>query len=336
MTLHRFEHLGLSSLDETLALLKEKGEKAKVVAGGSELLVHLKHRTLLPEFVIDIKDLDELRGIVSGSGNRTIVGPLTTLDTIATSKEILDRFPILAKAASRVGSVQIRNVGTIGGNICLNTRCWYYNQSAQWRKSIPRCYKVGGDQCLVMKNSDRCNAVFVADTVPALIALDAKVKILKKEGERTVPIEGLFGESGHPPNLLDPDEILAEIQIPETPPNSFSVFYKDAPRQVLDFPLVDVAIRITFKDSLDVCEDARIAVGGVTSHPVRSIRAENVLKGREIRDDLIGEVTELVVKDCAPISPIWVSPNQRRETVRHLVRKGLKEAVDFRQRGESL
>jgi len=221
-------------------------------------------------------------------------------------------------------------VGTLGGNVCLNTRCWYYNQSAKGRKYITTGYKMGGDQCLVIKNSDKCNALFLADTVPALMALDARLKILKKDGERIIPVEKFYNESGHPPNLIGSEEILTEIQIPETLPNSFSVFFKDAPRQVVDFALVNMAMRITFKAKNGVCEDARIAVGGVTSYPVRATKGENALKGEKITEPLVDEVAELVVKDCAPISAIWVSPNQRRETVRHFVKKALHGAVSYR------
>ena len=331
MTLPKFTHLTPSSLEEALNLIGENGEKANIIAGGSDLMVHLKHKTMVPEFVINIKELHELSGFASCSGNMLVIGPLTTLDTISRSEQIREQFPILAEAAGKVASVQIRNVGTLGGNVCLNTRCWYYNQSAQWRKSVPRCYKMGGDQCLVIKNSDRCNAVFLADTVPALIALDAKLKILKKDGERTIPIDELYNKSGHPQNLLAPDEILSEIRIPETPSNSFSVFFKDAPREVVDFALVNMAMRITFKEKNGVCNDARIAVGGVTSYPVRSIKGEDALKGKEINAQVMNEVAELVVKDSTPISPIWVSPNQRRAIVKHFVKKGLQAAVAYRQ-----
>ena len=330
MTMHRFTHLTPSTLDEALNLLREKGEKAKIIAGGSELLIHLKQKTVGPEFVINIKALNALSGIALDRDKMTL-GPLTTLDAISQSETVREHFPILAQAAGRVASNQIRNVATIGGNICLNARCWYYNQSAQWRKSIPLCYKMGGTQCLVIKNSDRCNCVFLADTVPALMALDANLKIVMKDGERMIPIHEFYSGSGDPPNLLASDEILAEIGIPKVPSQSFSVFFKDAPRAVVDFALVNLAMRITFADKSGVCEDARIAVGGVTSHPVRSIRGEDALKGQKINEALMNEAAELTVKDSSPISPIWVSPNHRRAIVKHFVKKGLQTALAYRQ-----
>lgn len=331
MTLPRFTHLAPSSLDEALDLLNEKGEKVKVIAGGSDLMVQMKHRTITPEYVLDIKGLPDLEGITAGENSKTTIGAMTTLDTISESEQIKEKFPILARASFKIASSQIRNVGTLGGNVCLNTRCWYYNQSAQWRESIPVCYKMGGDECLVIKNSDKCNAVFLADTVPALIALDAQLKILKKGDERTIPIEKLYNGSGHPANLLGSDEILKEIQIPTTPKNTYSVFLKDAPREVVDFAIVNMAMCITFKGNDGVCENARIAAGGVSSGPVRSIKAEDVLKGQKITDALADEVADLVVKDAAPISPIWVSPSQRRQTLRTFVKRQLMAALTYNQ-----
>ena len=327
MTLPRFTHIMPSSLDEALDLLQEKGDNGCVKAGGSDLMVAMKHRTTVPAFVLNIKGLEELDFIRTGPEEGMVIGSLTTLSAVSQSDQVAKQFPILAKAAGKVASVQIRNVATLGGNVCLNTRCWYYNQTAQWRRAIPSCYKMGGKECLVIKNSDKCNAVFLADTVPALMALDAKLKIVKKGGERTIPIGEFYNGSAHPPNRLGPGEILTEIQIPRVPENAFSIFLKDAPREVVDFALANIAMVISFQDNDGGCKDARIAVGGVTSSPVQSENGENALKGEKITEALMDEVADLVVKDSAPMSPIWVSPNQRRQTVRAFVKRGLKEAL---------
>ena len=188
---------------------------------------------------------------------------------------------------------------------------------------------MGGDQCLGIKKSDKCNAVFLADTVPALMALDARLKIVRKGGERIIPMDEFYGDSGHPPNLLTASELLAQILIPRTPVHSFTAFFKDAPREVVDFALVNLAMRVTFTDKDGVCDDARIVVGGVTSYPVRAIEGENALKGKKIEAKLIEAVAELAVKAPAPISPIWVTPNQRRATVKHFVKKGLQAALAY-------
>ncbi len=180
---------------------------------------------------------------------------------------------------------------------------------------------------MVIKGSDKCNAVFLADTVPALMALDADLKIVKKNGERKIPVGDFYNGSGDPPNLLSPEEIVAEIHVPKRPANSFGVFFKDAPREVVDFALVNVAMQITFQEGNGTCKDARIAVGGVTSFPVRSVKGEEVLKGEKITEKLMDEVAEVVVKDSTPISPIWVSPNLRRETIKAFLKRGLRTAL---------
>ena len=329
MNLPKFKHLMPSTLNEAVGLLNEKGEKAKIIAGGTDLIVAMKQRTALPDFLINIERLKDLDSIRSDADDNVIVGSLTTLDTISRSERIREQFKPLAQAAGKVASMQIRNVGTIGGNICLNTRCWYYNQSEQWRKSIPRCFKMGGDRCLVIKKSDKCNAVFLQDTVPALTALDAVLKIFGKDGERMIPIREFYNSWGHPPNLLGPKEILAEVHIPKPAPGSFGIFLKDAPREVLDFALVNIAILITFRENDDVCEDARIVVGGVTSYPVKSVSGEDVLKGEKITDELINKVAEIVIKDSALISPIWVSPNTRRHMIKVFIKRGLQAAREY-------
>lgn len=323
MSLPKFTHMTPSTLAEAVSLLKSKGEGARVMAGGTDLTVNMKQRVEVPEFLINIKELKELQSIQTEQGGVKI-GALTTLEAISNSEKIKENFGPVAQAAGRVGSVQLRNVGTIGGNVCLNTRCWYYNQSKQWRKSIPTCFKLGGDQCLVIKGSDKCNAVFLADTVPALMAYDGSLRIVKDGGERTIPLGDFYNGSGHPPNLLSPEEILAEIHLPKPAANSFGIFFKDAPREVVDFALVNLALRITFEGKNGACKDARIAVGGVTHHPVRSTKGEDMLKGEKITGKLIDDLAEVVVKDLTPVSPIWVSPHQRRQTVKFFLKKGLE------------
>ncbi|MDP2644507.1 MAG: FAD binding domain-containing protein [Desulfobacterales bacterium] len=327
MTLPRFTHIMPSSLNEALDLLHEKGETGRIKAGGSDFVVAMKHKTALPEFVLNMAGLKELDFIRPEPGGGLVIGVLTTLSAIVGSEQVRKQYPILSQAAGKVATVQIRNVATIGGNVCLDTRCWYYNQSAQWRKAVALCYKLGGDRCHVIKNSDKCNAVFLADTVPALMALDAQLKVVRKGAEKIISMEKFYNESGHPPNLLRPDELVSEIHIPRGPEKAFTFFYKDAPRDVIDFALVNLAMRIDFQNHDGVCKSARIAVGGVTSFPVFSEKGVQVLKGEKITGALIDKATELVLKEIAPISPIWVSPGQRRQTVGVFVKRGLTAAL---------
>jgi 4-hydroxybenzoyl-CoA reductase subunit beta len=329
MNLPKFTYVTPSTLKEALTLLSDKGAYSTILAGGTDVMVAMKQRTSVPDTLINIKGLTGLASIQPDPDGALRIGPLTTLASLAASEVVRQRHPILAEAADKVGSSQIRNVATIGGNICLNTRCWYYNQSAEWRRSVAKCFKMGGDSCLVMKGSDRCNAIFVADTVPSLLALDARLKIEEQGGQRVIPIEEFYDGSGHPPNRLRPEELLTEIYIPKMRPRSFAVFSKFAPREIVDFALVNVALSVSFEG--DACTDARIALGGVTSHPIRSLSGEALLKGERLTAKLIEEVGKATAKDAEPITPMWMSPAGKREIIKVLVRKGLERALAYNQ-----
>jgi 4-hydroxybenzoyl-CoA reductase beta subunit len=317
------------TLGKALRLLKESGERSTILAGGTDVIVAMKQRTCMPDIIINIKSLGKLALIRPDPDGSVRIGPLTTLESIAASDVIRQRYPVLAQAADKVGSSQIRNGATLGGNICLNTRCWYYNQSAEWRKSVTRCFKLGGDRCHVMKGSDRCNAIFVADTVPALAALGAQLKIERHGGQRMIPIEEFYNGSGHPPNRLQQEELLTEIYIPKMHPRSFALFSKFSPREVVDFALVNVALSVSFAGNS--CTDGRIALGGVTSHPVRSLSGERLLKGERLTEKLMEEVGKAAAKDAEPITPMWMSPAGKREIIKVLVKKGLERALAYSQ-----
>ena len=179
-----------------------------------------------------------------------------------------------------------------------------------------------------MKRSDKCNAIFVADTVPPLVALDAKLKVVNEDGERTITIADFFTGEGRTPNILRSEEVLTEVHIPEPPARSVGIFLKFAPREVLDFALVNIAILVTFEQGDRVCQDARIVVGGVNPCPVRSVAGENVLKGEKITEKLMEEVGNLLAKDSEPISPIWMLPTGKREVIKVLVKKGLGKILE--------
>jgi len=327
MGLPKFIHYTPSTLKEALHFLKETDKKTSLLAGGTDLI-----GTIVPEVLINLKGIGELYSIRNNQKGGIIIGALTTLETILESDMIRQNFNLLSQSAEKVASTQIRNVATIGGNICLNTRCWYYNQSENWRRSIPRCFKLGGDRCLVMKKSKECNAVFVADTVPALIALGAKLKIVIEGKEKMIPIEKFYSGKGHPPNILKEEEILTEIHIPKVSSNTFGIFLKFSPREVLDFAFVNLAILVTFKKENSLCKDAKIVVGGVNSFPVRSLNGESLLKGEKITEKLIEKVGNSVLKDSEPISPIWTSPYTRREIIKTFVKRGLERALEFSQK----
>ena len=192
MRLPRFEYVKPAGLQEVLDILQEHGRKAAILAGGSDLIVNMKYMVVQPERVVSIKALPELDYISSDNKEQVEIGASVTLSAIADNTDIAGSFPAFSEAVGSVASKHIRNVATIGGNICLDNRCWYYNQSKLWRDSREVCFKLGGRVCHAIKGSDRCHAINSSDTVPVLIALGARVKVIKKGGDRVIPLKDFF------------------------------------------------------------------------------------------------------------------------------------------------
>ena len=215
MRLPRFEYVKPDGLQEVLDILQGHGKKAAILAGGSDLLVNMKYMVVQPERVVSIKALPELDYIDSDKKEQVEIGASVTLSAIADNTDIAGQFPAFSEAVGSVASKHIRNTATIGGNICLDNRCWYYNQSKLWRESREVCFKLRGRVCHAIKGSDRCHAINSSDTVPVLIALGARVKVIKKGGERVIPLKDFFVDNGAKPTVLEPDEMVASLIIPK-------------------------------------------------------------------------------------------------------------------------
>jgi 4-hydroxybenzoyl-CoA reductase subunit beta len=216
MQLPGFEHLQPASLNEALELLAEHGEEAKIVAGGTELLVSMKQGLLAPAYVIDLKAIPELDFIDEDDGGLCI-GALTRLATVINSSLVHEGSPVLAQACAMVAAPPLQNMGTLGGNLCQNTRCSYFNQSRSWRQIRGDCYKTGGDRCHAVEGGNRCFATYQGDLAPALIALDATARIAGKGGERSIPLADLYTGKGKTPLTLEPGEVLVEVRVPASP-----------------------------------------------------------------------------------------------------------------------
>lgn len=278
-----FELYQPARLEDAMALLGRYGDKAWVMAGGLDSLDWFKDRVKRPEVVVDLGQIKELRGIEAQGGGIEI-GSMTTLTEVATHAGIRSRYPLLSEAATKVATPQIRNQGTLGGNVSQDTRCWYY------RGGLP-CYRAGGNTCFAdtptamnrehcLFEADRCVAVSPSDTAPALIALDAKFIIRNTEGERTINAEDFFiGPSVDITRMtvLEPGDLLTAIRIPAAWAGAHYYFEKVADRQAWDFPLVNVAS--AFQMQGDRIKDIRLAVGGVAARPLRLKEVEDSLRG---------------------------------------------------------
>jgi 4-hydroxybenzoyl-CoA reductase subunit beta len=231
----------------------------------------------------------------------------------------------VAEAAGLVAAAQIKNMGTIGGNVALGTRCWYFNQSSFWRKSFETCIKRGGKVCHVVKGSKKCFAYFAADTVPALIASNAQITLRNSDGERTCPLKEIYTQNGKEPNSIGPTEIITGIQLPLPENGSGSSYQKLRLRGAIDFPLLGVAVWIAMDG--DTCREARIVLGAVSSGPVQLTEAEKLLQGASLTEDVIEEVGEIARKASHPVANTISTPGYRKDMAAVFAAKALREAA---------
>jgi 4-hydroxybenzoyl-CoA reductase subunit beta len=321
--LPKMDHAAPSTLIDACSLMREQGEKARLLGGGTDLLVASKLRNVKPSLVVSLGGIPELRGIRFDEKEGLRIGAMTTLNELRYDPNVVGHYPALAEAAASVGTTQLQYMGTLGGNLCLDTRCMYYNQSEPWRKSRAVCLKMGGDVCHVVPKGKKCYAVFSGDMAPALIAYEARVKLVDSAGERTVNLKDLYTGDGKSPNQIKPGEILSEVTIPPPVEKQGSTYLKYRVRGSIDFPLAGVAVRLTLKDG-GLCQDCRIILNAVSFGPVPVPDAENVLKGRELKEDLIAQAAGQATKAAHPVAnAIGATPSYRRKMIGILTRRAL-------------
>lgn len=329
MRLPKFEHLQPESLEEALDLLSKHGEEVKVIAGGTDLLVSMKQRLLTPKYLLNLKGLAELDFIKEDKGGLRI-GALTRLSTLIKSPLVREKFPVLAQAASCVAAPPLQNMGTLGGNLCLNTRCFFYNQSQFWRQARPLCFKTGGEMCHVVKGGDRCYSVYQGDLAPVLIALGARVKLAKKGGEWVIPLLDLYTGRGEKPIALETGEILTEVEIPAPAALWGGDYQKLRYRGAMDFPLVGVAAVLSWDGAS--CTKARVVLNAVASAPVVVEEAGRLLEGQKPDEETIARAAEAAYEVAHPVANIGSTPLYRRKMVRVMARRAIGNAVQSVER----
>jgi len=322
MRLPKFEHFQPESLEEALDLLSEHGEEAKVMAGGTDLLVSMKHRLLTPKYLLNLKGLG-LDFIEEGKEGLRI-GALTMLVDIIKSPLVRERFPILAQAAGYVSAPSLQNMGTLGGNLCLNTRCFFYNQSQFWRQARPLCFKTGGEVCHVVRGSDHCYSVYQGDLAPVLIALEARVKLAQKGSERVIPLLDLYTGRGEEPIALDAGEILTEVEIPALAASWGGDYQKLRYRGAMDFPLVGVAAVLHRNGGS--CARARVVLTAVASAPVVVEEASKLLEGQKPDEAVIAKAAEAAYEVAHPVANVGSTPRYRRKMVRAMAKRAIANA----------
>lgn len=325
MRLPKFQHLAPTSLPEALSLHAQHKDTAVMLAGGTDLVVRLRQRVVAPAFVMSLNRVPDLDHIVSTPDGGLRIGPMATIHSIETSPAVKRDFGLLAEAANKIASPQIRNFATIGGNLCLDTRCWFYDQSAVWRQSRPPCFKTGGTLCHVVKHGTRCYALFKGDMTPALIALGCTVKLARGAGKRIAPLERIYTGDGQNPLTLGRVEMITGVGVPPQPAGAGTSYMKFSLRMGLDFAIATIAARVVL-DAGGACAEARVALGSVASAPVRAHGAENVLKGSRLSEDLLEKAAEAVLKDIGPVVSIGAPVDYKRKITKHLAHEGIAAA----------
>ncbi len=301
-----FQHIDVKTLSEACRLLKKHKEKARMIAGGTDLLGILKDKILpsYPEVIINLKSISNLSYIKEGRHGLKI-GALTTLSDIARSPVIQKNYRVISEAAGAVGSPQIRNTGTLAGNLCQDVRCWYYRYPHHiggrvicLRKGSGRCLAVSGDNRFhAIMEGKRCFAVCPSDTAVALAVLDAKLAIAGPKERRIAPVQDFFTTMG---NVLNYGEVITEIQVPKPLEETKQAFLKFTLRKPIDFAVVSVASVLCLEDG--ICREAKIALGAVAPAPIRAAAAEQILKGKAITPELASKAAEAAVTNAKPLS----------------------------------
>lgn len=322
MRLPLFEFRAPRSLEEAVRILDGERTNAMPLAGGTDLLPNMKRRQQVPRTLLSLRHIDSLTGITFGnSGSR--LGACLTLTDIAGDSRFRNGLTALAQAASLVATPQIRNMATLGGNLCLDTRCNYYDQSYEWRKSINFCLKKDGTTCWVAPGSAKCLAVSSTDTAPALIALGARVRLVSRSGEREVALSELYNNDGIHYIKRRPDEILTEVLL--DPLHGWrSTYWKLRRRGSFDFPVLSVAAAVRLAGN-GVVEDARIVVGSAACRPLVASDASKSLSGRSLNPEAIAEAATLAARTAKPLDNTDFDMTWRKRVTAEFVTYALRE-----------
>ena len=323
LTVPRFTWQAPATLDQTLAMLGGERGETLVIAGGTDAVPNLKHRLHEPKQIVHIGGVNELR-FVREDAEGLHIGPLVTLTAITRNAAVLRDYPGLARAASLVAGPQLRNMGTLGGNLCLDTRCTYYNQTYFWREALGFCLKKDGVHCHVVPQGKRCVAAHSSDVAPMLIALGATVEIASRTARRTIAVEEFFVGDGVHNNVLQTDELVTRISIPAAARGMKVGYQKLRPRGAIDFPMLSVSFAARMDGA--TCADARLVVSALAARPKR-VLLEKLLVGRIPDDDLIAVVAQTAYKQCTPQTSIPYDPDYRHQMVPVFVKRAIREAL---------
>ena len=329
MSLPQFTLLRPRSLREALEQLGKHGGGLRVLAGGTDLIPSMKQRLFEPEYVLGLHGVAEMRGIRRKPDGSVEIGALTTIRAIERSELLREHYPVLTEAAATVASPVLRNMGTIGGNICLDTRCLWYNQSLTWRKGCGFCIKKDGDLCHVAPGGTKCWAAFSGDTPPALLCLNAELEITSPNGARRIPLADFYTGLGDSYRKLKPDELVTRIFLPRSSSGYRGVYRKLRVRGSIDYPLAGVAV-VLMRSNGRVA-DARIGITAVNPAPLLVTGVSELLAGTTVDEALAEAAGDLAAKLSKPLTTSALTPEYRREMIRVFTKRAVLAAAQLKQ-----
>ena len=330
LRLPQFGLVSPTSVGEAVELLAEAGSEAMVIAGGTDLVPNMKHELFTPSLLVSLAWIEELRGIETIDGGWLGIGAMTTIEAVAASELVRKRAPCLAQAASLIAGPQLRTMGTLGGNVMLETRCQWYNQTYFWRQALGFCLKKDGSLCHVVEGGRKCVAAASNDSAPALMTLAAELVVEGPNGSRVVPINDFWLSDGIFNKQLEPGEILTCVRIPPTSEGHRGAYGKLRDRGSIDFPLLGVAVRLEL-DSTGKVEEADVVLTALAARPVRVRKAPECLRGTRPGhadfESAAAGLGQAAYKQCHPLPNIPGDHEYRKQMIPVYVRRTLLAAA---------
>lgn len=335
-----FEFEKPESVEEAAALLDEHGTDAMPVAGGTDVYPKMKRRQFTPDVLVSLQDVEEMTGVREADDGGLVVGSRATLADVAGHERVQAEYPGVAEAVEAVATPHHRRMGTIGGNLCQDTRCYYYDQNQGWRESLGWCRKapdadgwppdeesIDEVPCRTVPGSGRCWATFASDSAPALIAYEAEVELVGSGGKRTLPLADFYTDDGIAPYEMDEDELITQVRLPPAD-GVDSTYLKLSQRDSFDFPSLGVAAAAKQADDGTV-EHARLVLGAVSTHPLVIEEAPDLLEGEQPDEDLLEEVGQAASRAARPMDNDDMPPAHRNQMASVYTERAFEELLEI-------
>jgi 4-hydroxybenzoyl-CoA reductase subunit beta len=335
MRLPKFSYRTPRTIAEAVKIVGDTGPDSQFVAGGTDLYPNMKRRQQMPKTVISVMRLPELNGVTGDGSKGLVIGASITLTEICENEIIKRDYPVIASAARTISTPILRNMGTIGGNLLLDTRCNYYDQNYEWRKAINFCLKKDGDVCWVAPGSSKCWAVQSSDLVPVMVAIGAKFRLVSTLGDRMIDAAAFYNDDGIDYLKKRPDELLADIHLPPT--NGWRASYQKLRRRgAFDFPVLGVAAYVRYETpngalphdpASDTIADAKIVLGGIAPSPVQVNEAAQALIGQTLNEDQIQAAAEAAYVKARPLDNTDFVYQWRKQMARQYTLRALNDVL---------